>query len=243
MKWIELNLEILSSTTADSQRQFSAYSLFNFENKRQKIKIAERFYKHRAVQPWLQPLLLQRARGFGFTQNPQMKSSEPSYIRGPRNLLTLDKIYMCLPAGFFSVCMCVCMCFSAQIDYLIDRLTHLHDNKLLSLQENSVRINLVHVVTSVEEVFHRPPAWRWADEKADQKRWWFMAVSDCRFMLLHAAFIWPRKFGKLSGLAADETMEAKDFPRLQSNPDTVTECTLTLKGNKNKTVRILWQFE
>lgn len=109
MKWIELNLEILSSTTADSQRQFSAYSLFDFENKRQKIKTGERFYKQRAVQPWLQPLLLQRARGFGFSQNPQMKSSEPSYIRGPRNLLTLDKIYMCLPAGFLW-CVCVCVC-------------------------------------------------------------------------------------------------------------------------------------
>lgn len=115
MKLIELNHEILSSITADSQRRFSAYPLFNFENKRQLVKIAERFYlttSKRAVQPWLQPLLLPRARGFGFTQNPQMKSSEPSYIRGPQNLLTLDKIYMCLPAGFFGVYVCVYVFFS-----------------------------------------------------------------------------------------------------------------------------------
>lgn len=57
--------------------------------------------------------------------------------------------------------MCVrVVCFSAQIDYLVDRLTHLHDNKVLSLQENSVQINLVHAVTSAEEVNHQQPAWR-----------------------------------------------------------------------------------
>lgn len=59
----------------------------------------------------------------------------------PWNLLTRDKIYMRLSSGSAKKASFFC-CFSAQIDYMINNLPHLHGVKLLSLQENGMRITL-----------------------------------------------------------------------------------------------------
>lgn len=80
-----------------------------------------------------------------FTVKPLMMSAELPYIRDSRYPGTYWH-------GIKSTCVLVLArqrrlffffcCFSAQIDYMIDSVTHLHAVKLLSLQENGMRITL-----------------------------------------------------------------------------------------------------